>query len=123
MEMRTEFWPPCLDCCRHRQKHLQRRLGRSSALAPAEDFHRLTEEDSVERWFEHFEERAMLAGWNREQRVHQLTLLLERTALKAFPVLPEADRENYDKAKTALNNWFKSVDIAELRGLEFHHMQ
>ena len=43
--------------------------------------------------------------------------------VKAFRVLPEAERDDYDKAKSALKNRFKSVDIAELRGLEFHHKQ
>ena len=38
-------------------------------------------------------------------------------------MLPEAERDDYDKAKSALKNRFKSVDIAELRGLEFHHKQ
>ena len=80
-----------------------------------------SEENSFDRWLEHFEERANLAGWSDMQQLHQLKLLLENTALKAFRMFPEADRESYKKAKAALKSRFKSVDIEELRGLEFHH--
>jgi len=36
-------------------------------------------------------------------------------------MLPEADREDFDRAVEALSKRFKPVDIEELRGLEFHH--
>ena len=38
-----------------------------------------------------------------------------------FRMLPDADRSSYQKATEALRSHFKSVDIEELRGLEFHH--
>lgn len=36
-------------------------------------------------------------------------------------MFPDADRRSYERAKAALKDRFKSVDIEELRGLEFHH--
>jgi len=36
-------------------------------------------------------------------------------------MLPDADHSSYQKATEALCSRFKSVDIEELRGLEFHH--
>lgn len=45
---------------------------------------KLTDADSFERWLEHFEERAKLAGWNQAQQLHQLKLLLDKTALRTF---------------------------------------
>ena len=78
-------------------------------------------DDSFDQWLERFEERACLVGWSKSQQLHQLKLLLEETALRAFRMFPEADREDYDKAKSALKSRFRAVDIEELRGLEFHH--
>lgn len=79
-----------------------------------------TEEKTFERWLELFEERAQLACWGPAQRLHHLKFLLERTALKAFRSLEVQDREDYDRAIAALRKRFKSVEIEELRGFEFH---
>ena len=78
----------------------------------------LTDADSCERWLENFEERAKLVGWSVAQ---QLNLLLEKTALYAFRMFPEEDRHDLSRAKEALRNRFKSIEIEELHGLEFHH--
>ena len=78
-------------------------------------------EKTFERWLELFEERAKLAGWEPTQQLHQLKLLLDKTALRAFCTFQPADRENYSRATAALQKRFKLVDIEELRGLEFHH--
>ena len=79
------------------------------------------EEKTFERWLELFEERAKLAGWEPTQQLHQLKLLLDKTALRAFRTFQPADRENYSRATAALQRRFKLVNIEELRGLEFHH--
>ena len=47
---------------------------------------KLTDDESFETWIEHFEERAGLTGWSKSQQLHQLKLLLEKTALRAFRV-------------------------------------
>ena len=62
-----------------------------------------------------------LAGWTSEQKLHQLKLLLDKTAGEVFLFLPEDERSNYDKATQSLKKWFRTGDIKELRGLEFHH--
>ena len=36
-------------------------------------------------------------------------------------MFPEEDRNDFDRAKDALKSRFKSVEIEELRGMEFHH--
>jgi len=46
------------------------------------------EEHRFDRWLEQFEERAMVAGWSEAQQLHQLKLLLEKTALS----VPHASR-------------------------------
>ena len=82
---------------------------------------KLTDTDSFERWLESFEERAKLVGWNEAQQLHQLKLLLDRTALRAFQMFPEEDRHNLERTKEALKSRFKSTEIEELHGMEFHH--
>ena len=78
------------------------------------------EDDSFERWIESFEERATLAGWPKDQRLYQLKVHLERTALQVFRMLPEQERKEYDAAVKKLKERFRPVDIAELKGIEFH---
>ena len=79
------------------------------------------EDEGFDRWLERFEERSALAGWTAEQKLHQLKLLLDRTAREVFRSLPEEERSSYDKATQSLKKWFRTGDIEELRGLEFHH--
>lgn len=79
-----------------------------------------TDNEVFDRWLERFEERAKLAGWNKEQKLYQLKLHLDLTALQVFRMLPEAERTSYDEAIKALKKRFRPVDIEELRGLEFH---
>ena len=79
------------------------------------------EEDGFERWIEQFEERAKVAGWSTEQKLHQIKLLLEKTALRVLRALPDTDQSQYQKVVDALRARFKAVDIEELRGMEFHH--
>ena len=79
------------------------------------------EEKTFDRWLELFEERAKLAGWGPARHLHQLKLLLEKTALKAYHTFVPADHDDYDRAVEALRKRFKLVDIEELRGHEFHH--
>ena len=79
------------------------------------------EDEGFDRWLERFEERSALAGWTAEQKLHQLKLLLDKTAREVFRSLPEDERSNYDKATQSLKKWFRTGDIEELRGLEFHH--
>ena len=71
---------------------------------------------------EHFEERAGLVGWSEAQKLHQLKLLLEKTASKVFRMFPAEDKASYAKARAALKGRFRSVDIEELRGMEFHRL-
>ena len=81
------------------------------------------EVDGFERWIEQFEERAKVAGWSIEQQLHQLKLLLEKTALRVLRALPDTDQNRYQKVVDALRVRFKAVDIEELRGMQFHHRE
>lgn len=38
------------------------------------------EDEGFDCWLERFEERSALAGWTSEQKLHQLKLLLDKTA-------------------------------------------
>ena len=48
-----------------------------------------TDEGSVDRWSEQFEERAHVAGWSEEQKLFPLKAHLEKIAEHTFPMLPE----------------------------------
>ena len=67
-----------------------------------------------------FEERAGLAGWSKDQRLYQLKVHLQCTALQVFRMMPEQERKEYDTAVKRLKERFHPVDIADLKGIEFH---
>ena len=69
-----------------------------------------SDDDNFNRWIEHFEERAKLAGWTEEQRVYQLKVHLEKTALQDFRMLPEGDKTSCRSTQE------------ELQSLEFHQL-
>ena len=79
-----------------------------------------SEDDGFERWIESFEDRADLAGWSKDQRLYQLKVHLERTALQVFRMMPEQDRKEYETAVQRLKERFRPIDIAELKGIGFH---
>ena len=72
-----------------------------------------SEERSFERWHAKFEERAVLAGWEDKQKLHQLKFLLSKTALRVFEIMPESQRAEYAdsslisacKRMRPLRNW------------------
>ena len=45
-----------------------------------------------------------------------------QTASGVFCMLPEAERDAFEKAVAALGKHFKPKDIEELHGIEFHHI-
>ena len=81
-----------------------------------------TEEGSFDRWIEGFEERAIATGWSDEQRLFQLKAHLEKTAEHAVRMLPAAEKSKYGSIVSALKKRFRSLDIEELCGLEFHQL-
>ena len=85
-----------------------------------EDFN--TEDGSFDRWIEGFEERAKITGWNEEQRLFQLKAHLEKTAEHAVRMLTTKEKSGYASIVAALKKRFHSLDIEELRGLEFHQL-
>ena len=85
-----------------------------------EDIH--SEDGSFERWIEGFEERAKAMGWKDEQRLFQLKAHLDKTAEHAVRMLSESEKSSYEATVAALEKRFLSLDIEELRGLEFHQL-
>ena len=81
-----------------------------------------TDEGSIDRWVEQFEERARVAGWSEEQKLFQLKAHLEKTADHTVRMLPEGEKTSYSRVIIALQKRFCSLDIKELRGLEFHQL-
>lgn len=81
-----------------------------------------TDEGSIDRWVEQFEERARVAGWSDDQKLFQLKAHLEKTAEHTVRMLPEAEKSSYTRVIVALQKRFCSLDIEELRGLEFHQL-
>ena len=45
---------------------------------------------------------------------------LEKYALQVFHVMPEEERKSYSTVVNKLKEHFRSVDIEELKGIEFH---
>ena len=72
------------------------------------------------KWHERFEESASLAGWDNEQKLYQLKFHLKKNALCLFEMLPESERKAYASAVEILKKRFRTIDIEELRGLEFN---
>ena len=81
-----------------------------------------TEEGNVVQWVEQFAERARVAGWSEQQKLFQLKVHLEKTAEHTVRMLPEEEKDSYDRVVVALKKRFLSVDIEELRVLEFHQL-
>ena len=103
----------------------QTRAAVAQHLPPLKPFSgegKITDDSSFERWIEQFEERARVIGRSEAQQLHQLKLLLEKTALKVFQMFPTEDKASYARAKAALKARFRSVDIEELQGMEFHRV-
>ena len=78
--------------------------------------------DGFERWIDRFKERAKVAGWDAEHQLYQLKVHLDQTAGDVFRMIPETERDTFDKAVAALGKRFKPKDIEELRGMEFYHV-
>ena len=82
----------------------------------------LVGEDSFERWVEHFEERAAVAGWTGEEKKYRLKMHLDKTAFQTYCNLPKETQGTYSDVISALRKRFQPVDIEELRGAEFYQM-
>ena len=93
----------------------------AASLPPLKCFDGNLEGDDAEfeRWMERFEERARLAKWTEETRLCQLKLHLTKLADQVFQMFPKEDQSSYSRAVTALKKRFRSVEIEELKGLEF----
>ena len=80
------------------------------------------EQDEFEHWIKRFEERARLASWSDEQKFSQFKLHLGGYALRVFNILDSSCRDTYDKAVKNMKKRFRSLDIPELCGLDFHKL-
>ena len=81
-----------------------------------------SDDDGFERWLEQFEERARLAKWTTEQQLFQLKAHLGETAEHVVRMLSTGEKSSYDSVVKVLRRRFRSLDIEELRGLEFHQL-
>ena len=81
-----------------------------------------SEYDEFDHWLKRFEERAKLAAWTDEQKFGQLKLHLGGYALRVFDVLEPRSRSIYAQAVDSMKSRFRSLDIPELCGLDFHQM-
>ena len=94
----------------------------AQSFPPLPAFTGESEEENFKRWLESFEDRAKVAGWSPEQSLYQFKCHLSKTALQAFHLFSKEDRANYASALTAMKKRFTSIDIEELRGMEFHSL-
>ena len=92
------------------------------ALPPYTGEGKQAADDGFERWIDRFKERAKVAGWDAEHQLYQLKVHLDQTASDVFRMIPETERDTFDKAVAALGKRFKPKDIEELRGMEFYHV-
>jgi hypothetical protein len=79
-----------------------------------------TDDGSFERWFEGFKERAKIYQWDEDQKLFQLKAHLQKTTEHVVRMLPAKDKGKYDTVVEALRSQFRSLDIEELKGREFH---
>ena len=79
-------------------------------------------EESFDRWLEHFEERAAVAGWSVDQKKYRLKMHLDKTAFQTFCMLSKETKRSYSAVVEALRKRFQPVDIEELRGAEFYQI-
>ena len=59
------------------------------------------------QWVDHFESVADVCSWNAEKKLQWLRVQLSGRAWTTFACLPEASRNDYERAKEALKNWFE----------------
>ena len=79
-------------------------------------------EESFDRWLEHFEERAAVAGWSVDQKKYRFKMHLDKTAFQTFCMLSKETKQSYSAVVEALRKRFQPVDIEELRGAEFYQI-
>jgi hypothetical protein len=94
----------------------------AASLPPLACFDGHTEGDDTDflQWLERFEERARLSKWTEEtKKLCQLRLHLTKLAEQVFQMLPKEDKSSYAQAVGALKKRFRSVEIEELKGLNF----
>ena len=77
-------------------------------------------EMEFERWLERFKERARLAKWTEETKLCQLKLHLSKVVDQTFQMLSKDVKSSYERVAEALKKWFQSVEIEELKSMEFH---
>ena len=94
----------------------------AASLPPLSTFEGQPEVDGVEfdQWLERFEERARLARWTEDTKLCQLRAHLSKVAGQVFQMLAKEDKSSYARAISVLKSRFRSVEIEELKGLEFH---
>ena len=94
----------------------------AASLPPLVCFDGSSENDDSEflQWLERFEERARLEKWTEETKLCQLKLHLTKLAHQVFQMLAKEEKSSYSLAVVALKKRFRSVEIEELKGLEFH---
>lgn len=81
-----------------------------------------TDEGNIDRWVEQFEERARVMGWDEGQKLFQLKAHLEKMAEHTVHMLTLEEKTSYTKVVVAQQKRFRSLDIEELCGLEFHQL-
>ena len=74
-------------------------------------------DDGFDKWIERFRERAKFAGWSESDQLYHFKLLLDKTALDVYRMLPDSDKSGIEQAIAALKQRFKPGGIEELRGL------
>ena len=82
----------------------------------------LVGDESFDRWLEHFEELAAVAGWSEEHKKYRLKMHLSKTAFQTYCMLSKESKQSYSTAVEALRKRFHPVDIEELRGAEFYQI-
>ena len=69
------------------------------------------DDEGFDKWIEHFQERAELAGWDEKQKLYHLKLQLEKTAREAYRMFTDEERSTYDTSINALRKRFESVEL------------
>ena len=70
----------------------------------------LVGDESFDRWLEHFEELAAVAGWSEEHKKYRLKMHLSKTAFQTHCMLSKESKQSYSTVIEALRKRFHPVD-------------
>jgi len=77
------------------------------------------DDDSFERQLELFPEKGQISRWADEHKLYDLKIHMEGNTLQSLHIVLDKEKNKYDLVFKRLRKWLRSVNIEELRSVEF----